>query len=91
MLALHPGAASRAGVAPPKLVDWMIAFQFDGEVDYFELDPVAYASALGPDGSARYRARLEEKARVRKRPRSAKERRLRMPGKRRPGDREVDE
>lgn len=63
LLALHPEAASRAGVAPPKLVDWMIAFQFDGEVDFFELDPVAYASALGLDGLARYRARLEEKSR----------------------------
>ena len=62
LLALHPKAASRAGVAPPKLVDWMIAFQFDGEVDYFELDPVAYAPALGAAGLARYRARLEEKA-----------------------------
>lgn len=62
LLALHPEAASRAGVAPPKLVDWMIAFQFEGEVDYFELDPVAYAPALGADGLARYRARLEEKA-----------------------------
>jgi hypothetical protein len=62
LLALHPEAASRAGVAPPKLVDWMISFQFDGEVDYFELDPVAYAPALGVDGLSRYRARLEEKA-----------------------------
>lgn len=63
LLALHPEVASRAGVAPPKLVDWMIGFQFDGEVDYFELDPVAYAPALGPDGLAHYRSRLEEKAR----------------------------
>jgi hypothetical protein len=62
LLALHPEAASRAGVAPPKLVDWMISFQFDAEVDYFELDPVAYAPALGVDGLSRYRARLEEKA-----------------------------
>jgi hypothetical protein len=43
-----------------KLVDWMIKFQFDGDVDYFELDPVTYAAALGAKGMAAYRARLEE-------------------------------
>ena len=31
---------------PATLVDWMIRFQFDGDVDYFEIDPVAYAPAL---------------------------------------------
>ena len=41
----------------------MIAFQFDGEVDYFELDPVAYAPALAVGGLSSYRARLDEKAR----------------------------
>ena len=55
LLALHPTVASSAGVAPSKLVDWMMKFQFDGEVDYFELDPVAYAPALGDLGIARYR------------------------------------
>lgn len=63
LLALHPEVASRAGIPPSKLVDWMIAFQFDGEVDYFELDPVAYAPALGARGLSSYRARLDEKAR----------------------------
>lgn len=38
----------------------MIKFQFDGDVDYFHLDPVAYASALGKMGMAAYRARLAE-------------------------------
>jgi hypothetical protein len=37
----------------------MIKFQFDGDVDYFELDPVAYAPALGDAGMTVYRARLE--------------------------------
>lgn len=60
LLGLHPGAAARAGVPAPKLVAWMIKFQFDGEVDYFELDPVAYAPALGETGMAMYRARLDE-------------------------------
>jgi hypothetical protein len=38
----------------------MMRFQFEGEVDYFELDPVAYAPALGGPGMMAYRARLEE-------------------------------
>lgn len=59
LLALHPQAAALAGVAPGKLVDWMIKFQFDGDVDYFELDPVAYAPALGGVGMRLYRTRLE--------------------------------
>lgn len=65
LLRLHPGAAAAAGVRPGRLVDWMMTFQFDGDVDYFELDPVAYAPALGAAGVADYRARLEQvRARV---------------------------
>jgi hypothetical protein len=60
LLDLHPGAAGRAGAPAPELVAWMIKFQFAGEVDYFELDPVAYAPALGEAGLALYRARLDE-------------------------------
>ena len=59
LLALHPEASADAGVAPGRLVDWMIKFQFDGDVDYFELDPVAYAPALGDAGMKAYRARLD--------------------------------
>lgn len=59
LLELHPQSAAAAGVAPKKLVDWMIKFQFDGDVDYFELDPVAYAPALGDIGMRAYRVRLE--------------------------------
>lgn len=59
LLEVHPHAAADAGVAPSKLVDWMIKFQFDGDVDSFELDPVAYAPALGDVGMRTYRARLE--------------------------------
>ncbi|WP_199582777.1 hypothetical protein [Blastococcus sp. TF02-09] len=36
LLALHPRTAAAASTPPGRLVDWMIAFQFD--VDYFELD-----------------------------------------------------
>ena len=59
LLALHPTVASSAGVAPSKLVDWMMKFQFDGDVDYFEIDPVAYAPALGDVGMNAYRKRLD--------------------------------
>lgn len=37
----------------------MLKFRFDCDVDYFELDPVAYAPALGEKGMASYRATLE--------------------------------
>ncbi len=60
LLALHPRTAAAASTPPGRLVDWMIAFQFDGDVDYFELDPVAYAPALGADGITAYRHRLNE-------------------------------
>jgi hypothetical protein len=38
----------------------MMKFQFDCDVDYFDLDPVAYALALGEKGMATHRAKLEE-------------------------------
>lgn len=60
LLDLHPQAATAAQVAPAKLVDWMIKFQFDGDVDYFEIDPVAYAPALGEVGMTQYRKRLDK-------------------------------
>ena len=59
LLELHPDAAAAAGIAASKLVPWMIKFQFDGDVDYFEIDPVAYGPALGPAGMKAYRERLE--------------------------------
>ncbi len=58
LLALHPKTAAAAKVPTARLVDWMMKFQFEGEVDYFELDPVAYAPALGETGMKTYRARL---------------------------------
>lgn len=60
LLDLHPKVAAAASATPARLVDWMMKFQFDGDVDYFELDPVAYAPALGEHGMATYRARLGE-------------------------------
>ncbi|MGN6250268.1 MAG: DUF6880 family protein [Marmoricola sp.] len=61
LLTLHPKAAAEARTPVGKLIDWMIKFQFDDdEVDYFELDPVAYAPALGEVGLAAYRKRLAD-------------------------------
>lgn len=60
LLALHPQLAAAAHVPPQRLVSWMMAFQFDGDVDYFELDPVAYAPALGAGGVITYRDRLNQ-------------------------------
>ena len=60
LLELHPRAAAATRTPVGKLIDWMMKFQFDDEVDYFELDPVAYAPALGEVGMAAYRKRLSE-------------------------------
>lgn len=60
LLELHSLVATEAQVPPARLVKWMLKFQFDGEVDYFELDPAAYAPALGTQGLRTYRAKLEE-------------------------------
>jgi hypothetical protein len=59
LLDLHPRAAVAGRVPARRLVDWMMKFQFDNEIDYFELDPVAYAPALGDEGMSMYRARLD--------------------------------
>ena len=58
LLELHPTLAAAAQVPAGSLADWMVRFQFDGDIDYFELDPVAYAPALGKSGMATYRTRL---------------------------------
>lgn len=60
LLELHPKVAAAALVPSGKLIDWMMKFQFDGDVDYFELDPVAYAAALGEAGMKAFRKRLAE-------------------------------
>jgi hypothetical protein len=60
LLDLHPKTATAAHAPSGKLIDWMMKFQFDGDVDYFELDPVAYAPALGETGVKAYRKRLSE-------------------------------
>lgn len=59
LIELHPCAAAGAEVSPTKLADWVYDFHFDEEVDYFNLDPVAYAPALGEKGMARLRTRVD--------------------------------
>lgn len=58
LLELHPVVAALARPAASRLVDWMMKFQFDNDCDYFTIDPVAYAPALGAKGMASYRAKL---------------------------------
>jgi hypothetical protein len=54
LLALHARGCD-AGVADPvKLAAWMIRFRF-ADQDFFQVDPVRYASALGDAGIAAYR------------------------------------
>jgi hypothetical protein len=60
LLDLHPTVAARANTPASKLVEWLITFQFHGDVDYFAVDPVAYAPALGEAGLASYRKKLDE-------------------------------
>ncbi|HVV77174.1 MAG TPA: hypothetical protein VHC43_14180 [Mycobacteriales bacterium] len=60
LLDLHPVVAAREKPPTGKLADWMIRFQFDNDCDYFHIDPVAYAPALGDLGMAAYRKRLAE-------------------------------
>lgn len=60
LLDMHPSVAARAKPSTSKLIDWMIRFQFANDCDYFTLDPVAYAPALGERGMTAYRRRLAD-------------------------------
>ena len=55
LIRLHPLAAFAAGVPRVKLADWVYQFHFNKDVDFFELDPVAYGPALGDPGLAHLR------------------------------------
>jgi hypothetical protein len=54
LLALHLRACEAQVADPMKLAAWMIRFGFIDQ-DFFEVDPVAYAGALGEAGLAAYR------------------------------------
>jgi len=61
LLAIHEQVAL-AGVAEPKtLARWMIKFGFDDQ-DFFTIDPVLYAPALGDKGMAAYRNAVAERS-----------------------------
>jgi hypothetical protein len=60
LLDLHAETCD-AGVADPlKLARWMVRFCFDDQ-DFFEVDPVRYASALGGLGLAAYRREVRRR------------------------------
>ncbi|HET6793873.1 MAG TPA: hypothetical protein VFH45_05505 [Acidimicrobiales bacterium] len=60
LLELH-AELCKAGVADPlKLARWMIKFGFDDQ-DFFEVDPVRYATALGETGLAAYRREVDKR------------------------------
>ncbi len=61
VLELHRRACT-AGVADPqKLAKWMVKFAFEDQ-DFFEIDPVAYAEALGDKGLAVYRREVAKRS-----------------------------
>lgn len=61
LLAIHE-QVSLAGVAEPKaLARWMIKFGFDDQ-DFFMIDPVRYAPALGDKGMGIYRDAVAERS-----------------------------
>ena len=59
LLDLHARTCD-AGVADPiKLAAWMVRFRF-ADQDFFDVDPVRYAAALGEEGMAAYRAAIDQ-------------------------------
>ena len=54
LLALHARACDAGVAGGAELAAWMVRFGFDDQ-DFFEIDPVRYASALGEAGLAAYR------------------------------------
>ncbi len=60
LLEVH-AVACDAGVADPvKLAEWMVRFSCDDQ-DFFEVNPVRYAGALGEPGLLAYRRMIEER------------------------------
>jgi hypothetical protein len=58
ILELHARACDAQVADAKKLAAWMVRFSCDDQ-DFFELDPVRYAGALGEDGIAAYRKAIE--------------------------------
>ena len=60
LLDLHARACDAGNADPIKLARWMVRFRFD-EQDFFEVDPVRYADALGDLGLAAYRREVKQR------------------------------
>jgi hypothetical protein len=60
LLDLHARACDAGSADPIKLARWMVRFRFDDQ-DFFEVDPVRYADALGELGLAAYRREVKQR------------------------------
>ena len=60
LLELHAQVCDEVIVDPMKLARWMLRFSLDDQ-DFFELDPVRYAGALGELGLAAYRREVRQR------------------------------
>lgn len=58
LLDLHARACDAGAADPVKLARWMVRFRFDDQ-DFFEVDPVRYADALGELGLVAYRREVK--------------------------------
>lgn len=63
LLGLHALACDSGTADPLRLARWMIRFAFDDQ-DFFNLDPVRYAAALGEPGLAAYRREVDQRSSV---------------------------
>ena len=64
LLDLHARACDAGNADPIKLARWMVRFRFDDQ-DFFEVDPVPYADALGDLGLAAYRRDVKQRVEAR--------------------------
>jgi len=64
LLDLHAWACDAGNADPVKLARWMVRFRVDDQ-DFFEVDPVRYAHALGDLGLAAYRREVKQRVEVR--------------------------
>ncbi len=60
LLDLHARACDAGNADPIKLARWMVRFGFDDQ-DFFEVDPVRYADALGEPGLMAYRREVDQR------------------------------
>ncbi len=61
LLRVHAKVCDAGAADPVKLARWMIRFRFEDQ-DFFEVDPVRYADALGERGLRAYRQAVAESA-----------------------------